>query len=146
MKLNTLIATVLLGSALTATAANAATVQRFIDIDGKTYQLTEVNKENYDYYAGQLKSRLADLKAEQDLAKFKALANEASEFAQNAKRTVQDSFVEQHDSQDNARERDMVSIRSGQISKLIHSLDNATHQSDLGAAKQSILFNAANYL
>lgn len=146
MKLNTLIATVLLGSAFTATAANAATVQRFIDIDGKTYQLTEVNKENYDYYADQLKSRLADLQAEQDLAKFKALANEASEFAQNAKRTVEDSFVEQFDAQDNARERDMVSMRSGQISKLIRSLDTAAHQSDLGVAKQSVLFNAANYL
>lgn len=146
MKLNTLIATVLLSSALTVTAANAATVQRFVDIDGKTYKLTEVNKENYDYYADQLKSRLVDLQTEQDLAKFKALANEASEFAQNAKRTVEDSFVEQYNAQDNARERDMVSIRSGQISKLITSLDVATHQNNLGAAKKSVLFNAANYL
>lgn len=146
MKLNTLIATVLLGSTLTVTVANAATVQRFIDIDGKTYQLTEVNKENYNYYAEQLKSRLADLQAEQDLAKFKTLANEASEFAQNAKRTVQDSFVEQHDAQDNARQRDMVSVRSGQISKLISSLEVAEHQNELSVAKQSVLFKAANYL
>lgn len=146
MKLNTLIKTVLVGSALSVTVANATTVQRYIDIEGKTYKLTEVNKDNYAYYANQLKSRLSDLKTEQDFAKFKTLANEASEFAQKAKRTVKESFVEQYDSRDNARERDMVFTRSNQISKLIASLNVATNQNDLGTAKQSVLFNTASYL
>ncbi|MEG9475171.1 hypothetical protein QMO40_03770 [Mannheimia bovis] len=145
MKLNTLISTILLGTALTTTA-NAATIQRYVDIEGKTYKLTEVKKDNYDYYADQLKSRLADLQTEQNLANFKTLVNEAAEFAQNAKRTVQESFVDQYDAQDNARERDMVSARSTQISKLITSLDTAAHQNELSAAKQAVLFNVASYL
>lgn len=145
MKLNTLISTILLGTALTTTA-NAATIQRYVDIEGKTYKLTEVKKDNYDYYAGQLKSRLADLQTEQNLANFKTLVSEAYEFAQNAKRTVEESFVEQYDAQDNARERDMVFTRSAQISKLITSLDTAAHQNELQVAKQSVLFDVARYL
>lgn len=146
MKLNTLMTAALLSATLSVTVANAATVERFVDIEGKTYKLTEVRKDNYDYYSAQLKSHLAELKSTQDFNHFKTLVSEAAQLAQDAKRTVSESMTNRYEGQDNAHERDMMMTRSGQISRLISSLEDSSKQNDLTAAKQTILFNAANFL
>ncbi|MDD0824409.1 hypothetical protein PTQ27_08035 [Mannheimia sp. AT1] len=146
MKLNTLMTTALLSATLSVTVANAATVERFVDIEGKTYKLTEVRKNNYDYYSAQLKNHLAELKSTQDFGQFQTLVNEASQLAKNAKRTVKESMIDRYEGQDNAREMDTMIVRSGQINRLISSLEKSSQQNDLTTAKQAILFKVAGYL
>lgn len=57
----TLALTLFAGIVSSNVMASTAVADRFVEIDGNTYKLTQVTKNNYDVYAAQLKSNLSAL-------------------------------------------------------------------------------------
>lgn len=140
----TLALTLFAGIVSSNVMASTAVADHFVEIDGNTYKLTQVTKNNYDVYAAQLKSNLSALQQTQDLAQFQRLANETLDLVINAKNAVADTFVDRMDSRDNQVEKARLNYQQWKLAQLINSLESASKQDSLTSAKDNVLFSMVN--
>lgn len=140
----TLALTLFAGIVSSNVMASTAVADRFVEIDGNTYKLTQVTKNNYDVYAAQLKSNLSALQQTQDLAQFQRLANETLDLVINAKNAVAETFVDRMDSRDNQVEKARLNYQQWKLAQLINSLESASKQDSLTSAKDNVLFSMVN--
>lgn len=140
----TLALTLFAGIVSSNVMASTAVADHFVEIDGNTYKLTQVTKNNYDVYAAQLKSNLSALQQMQDLAQFQRLANETLDLVINAKNAVAETFVDRMDSRDNQVEKARLNYQQWKLAQLINSLESASKQDSLTSAKDNVLFSMVN--
>ncbi|MDY4280722.1 hypothetical protein ACLSYX_11320 [[Pasteurella] aerogenes] len=123
-------------------AAGDNVTERFIDIDGSTYKLTEVSKTGYDFYADELKSNLTSLQQAQGLEQFQSLLSKTKDLALNAKKSL--GIPDGLDGRAKRAALNQMTYQEWKLGQLIDSLDTASNQSDLSQAKDAVLFEVAS--
>lgn len=123
-------------------AASNNVTERFIDIDGSTYKLTEVSKTGYDFYADELKSNLTSLQQAQGLEQFQSLLSKTKDLALNAKKSL--GIPDGLDGRAKRAALNQMTYQEWKLGQLIDSLDTASNQSDLSQAKDAVLFDVVS--